>query len=156
MCFGLKWKEYDYIPPSCKVRPVPERPRGQDKVAGASLKVNARDSGFECMYGFRYAADNGIKEAGKDPWSLRQTAIYQKFDSTLDKVVWVCIGASKETEKYITEHTASPDRLGITDLFLIHAYIIGTSLASWKCYILDLAESIQEIVRQPQEFRVLY
>jgi len=99
------------------------------------------------MYGFRYAVDKGDKEM--DRWSVRQTAIYQKYDSTFDKVIWICVGPSKETEKYIIEHAISPNRLSVADLFLIHAFIIETSLASWKPYILYLSERIQDIVCQP-------
>jgi hypothetical protein len=143
MCFGFKVKEYDYTPPSCKVRQI------QDSIVGATLQVKAQGSGFECIYGFRYAVDKGMKEIERNRWSVRQTAIYQKYDPTFDKMIWICIGASKETEKYITEHVISANRLGIADPFLIHASIIGTSLASWKPYILYLSESIQEIVCQP-------
>lgn len=146
MCFGFKRKEYDYTPPSCTVRHIPEQPRGQDKTC---LEVETQSSGFECMHGVRYAVDKGSEEVERDRWAVRQTAIYHKYDSTFDKVVWICIGASKETEKYITEHAISPSRLGIADQFLIHAFIIGTSLASWKPYRLYLSESYQKIVCRP-------
>lgn len=155
MCFGFKKKEYDYTPPSCKVRNIHEQPRGQDRIVPAALQVKAQGSSFECTYGFRYAVDTGNKEIERNRWSVRQTALYQKYDSTSDKVVWICIGASKKTEKYITEHTISSDGLGIADPFLIHACIIETSLASWKPYIQYLSESIQDIVCQPTRiFRV--
>ena len=146
-CFGFKRTEYDYTPPSCKVRHIPEQSRDQNKIFGPAVEVKAQDSGFECMYGFRYAVDKGDKEM--DRWSVRQTAIYQKYDSTFDKVIWICVGPSKETEKYIIEHAISPNRLSVADLFLIHAFIIETSLASWKPYILYLSERIQDIVCQP-------
>jgi hypothetical protein len=154
-CFGFKRKEYDYTPPSCKVRHISQQPWDQDNIVGAALDAKTQGSGFECMYGFRYAVDKGTEETWRNRWSVRQTAVYQKYDSTIDKVVWICVGASKETEKYITEHSISHNRLGIADLFLIHAFIIGTSLASWRSYILYLSESIQKIVRQPPEFCAL-
>src|ERR1700712_1198539 len=83
MSFGRKTKDYDFGPPTLRFRYIGRPETKNDSTASSSYEETTRS--FECAYGFRYAFD---KETESDPWSTRQTAVYQKFDAKQNRTVW--------------------------------------------------------------------
>jgi hypothetical protein len=87
-----------------------------------------------------------MNEYGKDkePWSIRQTAIYQKYE--LGAETWVFISASKQAEaevdKYI--HNSAIDSPGRKNPFDLHLVLLNVAMANWRWYIKSLVERATE------------
>jgi hypothetical protein len=100
---------------------------------------------LECVYGLRYVELNGYDET-KDPWSVRQTAIYQKYDRGIQ--TWLFISASKKTEvlvdKYILQVAAENEKSLLGNPFELHLFLIGASLENWRWYIKSLVEQVTD------------
>lgn len=140
MSFGRKTKEYDFGPPTLRFRHI-GRPEASKDSKGLSYHGAARS--YECAYGFRYAFD---KENGIEPWTVRQTAVYQKFDAQQNQTVWVLIGASADTALLVQKHLEHNSHALEGHPFLLHSIIIDNSLANWRWYILDLTKQVQDMV----------
>ena len=98
---------------------------------------------LECAYGLRYVEKNGYGDK-KEPWSVRQTAIYQKYKNGME--TWVFISASKQAETKVIEYI---DRFGInrpssTTPFDLHLILLEVALANWRWYIKSLVERTTE------------
>jgi hypothetical protein len=126
--FGFKPEEYEYSSPSVHY-------------------VSNDTQTLECLYSFRYAADNGKRDPEKDPWSIRQTAIYQRYDFNTAKVIWVGVGASQEAEALMHSHLkGGSQRSSVSDIFTLHASLIKVSLADWRGLLLDVKKKVQKLV----------
>lgn len=141
MSFGRKTKEYDFGPPTLRFRYI-GKPETRNDPTGLSYHEATRS--FECAYGFRYAFD---KENETELWTVRQTAVYQKFDAKENQTVWVLIGASAETAILVQKHLERSSRGLEGHPFLLHSIIIDNSLGNWRWYILDLTQQVQDMVR---------
>jgi hypothetical protein len=80
----------------------------------------------------------------QDPWSVRQTAIYQKYDHGIQ--TWLFISASKKTEllvnKYIRQIAAGDKKSLSRNPFELHLSLIDASLENWRWYIKSLVERV--------------
>ncbi|KAF2454562.1 hypothetical protein BDY21DRAFT_352121 [Lineolata rhizophorae] len=128
MSFGFKQREDDFAPPACKFR---------------LLHSGSTIGGYECCYGFRYVAENATGDQKKEKWSVRQTAVYQKYEKTLERCIWVVIGASADAEARIDRFLHSAINTCATDPFALHLTLLENSLAEWRWYLADLSERVQ-------------
>jgi hypothetical protein len=103
----------------------------------------------ECAYGFRYAIRNQRDEEAKwnpdyDPWSIRQTAVYQQYQSSTNKMVFVLISASdlakKNLEAAITHAQYQGKQL---NAFELHRVLISSWKGNWRLYIRALEEALK-------------
>ncbi|KAI9775067.1 MAG: hypothetical protein M1839_001459 [Geoglossum umbratile] len=92
---------------------------------------------LEFCYSVRYMEKNG-RETG-DPWSLRQSGVYQKVDAQTENSVWILLQPAESIRRRLRknleelgEHT--PDR----DPFRYHILILSSSLRNWNEYIVDV------------------
>lgn len=99
---------------------------------------------IECAYGFRYVELNNRtlekrENPDYDPWSVRQSAIYQQYDSHYDRIMFILISASdsvcKGLEEAIQRAGAKQKKLNAFDL---HRIIISTLHENWRLYIRSL------------------
>lgn len=134
MSFGYKNKEYDFAPPACRFRLLyPLSPEG------CSIK------GYECAYGLRYVADNGNPD-GRERWSIRQYAVYQKHDPPCNQVIWVFVGIPKESsiEKHVMDHIRKHPFTNSMHSFALHLTLIEASIFAWRWYLNDMTERVQD------------
>ena len=99
----------------------------------------------EIAYAFRYAERNN--RSVQEPWSIRQTAIYQKFKATYRSSSWVMIAASERTETSLDRYIKSCENITQLNPFEIHLVVLDTILANWRPYIVGLTERITQQVR---------
>lgn len=99
---------------------------------------------LECAYGFRYVELNHRTEGSKDnpdydPWSVRQTTVYQQYSSTLDRVTFVLIAPSSKGRKCLEMalKRSIGDQRPI-NAFDLHRIIISTLHENWRHYIRSL------------------
>jgi hypothetical protein len=80
-----------------------------------------------------------IDNPDHDPWSIRQSAVYQQYDSSKEKMVFVLITPSQSVktglEKAVDISVNGSKRL---DAFELHRIIIGTLHDNWRMYIRSL------------------
>ena len=106
----------------------------------------------ECAYGFRYVKLNGRSRMMKDnpdydPWSIRQTAVYQQYNCTGCKVVLILIASSDEAEANLEEQMiqlkVDSKRL---NPFQLHLILIATLRENWRLYIRSLEHALTKQV----------
>jgi len=97
---------------------------------------------LECAYGLRYVEENGYGNR-KDPWSVRQTAIYHKYEKEMG--TWILISPSKQAKAKIIENiNLEKLKTGVKNPFELHVVLLDTALANWRWYIKSLVEQVTE------------
>ena len=145
MCYGFREKELDFVPPGPRF-----------KVTDCRVLHDLQD--FEIVYGFRYMVKVADVRCGDGRWAARQSTVYQKFDYTLDKNVWILIAPSEETESYTQRYLEAISNIksgnfsrhgvgdtlheGIIQAFATHVLLIEASMANWRWYIEDLMSKV--------------
>lgn len=118
--------------------------------------VNSLHPGFkvqsnfvECAYGLRYVELNNHGHQ-KEPWSVRQTAVYHKYGG--DNETWVFISPSLLIESKAMEHVDQFKTKDIKEInpFALHLKLIIAALSNYRWYIKSLVERATE-----QSFRVV-
>jgi hypothetical protein len=99
---------------------------------------------IECAYGFRYVELNHRKVSNLDnpdydPWSVRQTGVYQQYNSSLDRVTFVLIAPSKKAKKRLglAVQRCLEDKRCL-NVFDLHRIIISTLHENWRRYTRSL------------------
>jgi len=102
----------------------------------------------ECAYGFRYVERNHRENAMRDnpdydPWSVRQSAIYQQYDSARDRVTFILISPSATMTRNLEEAVCrSRTRKKRLNAFDLHRIIISTLYENWRIYIRSLERTL--------------
>ncbi|KAF2184449.1 hypothetical protein K469DRAFT_709209 [Zopfia rhizophila CBS 207.26] len=130
--FGQKDSESEVGPPPLKFHPLCESKDNQYR-------------GFECSYILRYIEFTDRK-ARKQPWSLRQFAVYHRYKPKRQNwcSTWILVGASQRTEVRLDQYTRSIDDLVGSNPFEIHIIFLDTAIASWRPYLVDLTRQVTE------------
>lgn len=106
----------------------------------------------ECAYGFRHVKLNGrahMMEGNPDydPWSVRQTAVYQQYSSTQDKNTFLLIAPSNEAranlEQEVLRLRGGRKRL---NPFHLHLILVATLHDNWRLYIRNLEHRLTKQV----------
>jgi hypothetical protein len=79
---------------------------------------------------------------------LRQYVIYHKYNPTASSrcSTWFFIGASQRTDKALDNYVQHVEDLYEVHPFELHLIFIDNAIASWRPYLVDLAERISIIV----------
>ncbi|KAG0646847.1 3-phosphoinositide-dependent kinase 2, partial [Hyphodiscus hymeniophilus] len=105
---------------------------------------------FECAYGFRYVRRNGrshmmVDNSDYDPWSVRQTVIYQQYNSFINKVTFVVVSPSDEVRVILEDEVLHSREDGKRiDPFHLHLILIGNVHESWRLYIRSVERDLTE------------
>jgi hypothetical protein len=92
----------------------------------------------ECAYGLRYVELNN-KEDEREPWSVRQMAVHQRYDQEALSCNWIMIAAPKSIEKRMDDYMVDYDPF-VGNPFEFHVAIFETALANWRWYIASLTD----------------
>ncbi|MCJ1394648.1 hypothetical protein MMC18_007528 [Xylographa bjoerkii] len=128
LLFGGKTGENEIAPPQMRFRML-----GDDH----SDPIDSFCTGFECVYGLRYVELNGRKDT-IEPWSIRQTVVYNKYIMEQQSSTWVFIAASETAERRMDKYVKSVDKVEDSNPFEIHLILLDTALASWRPYLIYL------------------
>ena len=88
----------------------------------------------------------------KDPWSIRQTAVYQQFSFNDERSTWIMVQLAKPIRNIIEKVIAgdkprsSTTREHWLQPIVIHTMILTMSQRRWKPYIQYLAERLASLV----------
>lgn len=141
---NFRWRMRD-----AEIGPLPIRFRlTSDKSYGLSLRDHEIWSNIptECAYIVRYIEFTNRK--GKEPWSLRQFVIYHKYNPTPEQrcSTWFLMGATQRTDASLDGYVEHVGDLNNAHPFELHLIFLDTAIASWRPYLVDLAERISVIV----------
>ncbi|RWA04536.1 hypothetical protein EKO27_g10569 [Xylaria grammica] len=90
---------------------------------------------YELCYLLRTYEKHGRKWLN-DPWSLRQMAVYERFDASEGRSVWILIQPFSRGKSEFLRQCFRSQASRITDAKL-HGAFIGTALANWRWYLDD-------------------
>lgn len=101
----------------------------------------------ELCYNIRYVERNG--RGTGDPWSLRQTGIYQKYYPAAKRSVWILLEPSKtlqERLRTILNSKRSDSDVGERSPMLLHTLILFMTASNWGSYLDDLDSEVKALV----------
>lgn len=98
----------------------------------------------ECAYALRYVELNNRNT--QKPWSLRQTAVYHRYDAKDDVSTWVMISASQKMETCMDRYVKSLRSVSAPNPFNVHVLLFDTALANWRPFIISLTQKINKQV----------
>lgn len=110
-------------------------------------KVRSTRSNYsECTYILRFVELNHRGE--KNPWSPRQFLVFQRFSPS---TIWIFVALSKsmrrELQSYLSRSTGLP-----RDPFIIHLILINAAAATWRGYLVYIAEELRELVWETSHY----
>ena len=101
---------------------------------------------LELSYILQFTEKNGRNRG--DPWSLRQTGVYQQATFRSHQSVWILLQLSQATRQILEKEVGSPSRYlskGDSPMAL-HALLLGASVDNWGDYVRDLSGHLSDIV----------
>jgi hypothetical protein len=89
-----------------------------------------------------------VEKNGRDwgsPWSLRQTAVYQRFDVKSRKSVWILMQPSKHIRHWLENNLLG---IGKSDesFMLLHILFLSSMEENWTDYLEDLLLRVNGLV----------
>ncbi|KAL4862469.1 hypothetical protein BDV12DRAFT_190391 [Aspergillus spectabilis] len=104
---------------------------------------------FETLYIMKYAFEKPFQEKGKDPWVLRQTGVYHKYEFATKNSTWVFLHPKQDCEfqKRLMHFIQSPNQRASLHLnpLLIHSLLFGTFFPAWRDYLKELESRVLPI-----------
>jgi hypothetical protein len=100
---------------------------------------------LELGYNLKYVAPHG-RTFPKDPFSIRETGIYHKFDSEAQESIWIFMQASDALKDRLRRtHERSKDIVPMNQ-FLMHASIFHNLSEYWRDYLVYLEDTFSKLV----------
>lgn len=83
-----------------------------------------------------------------DPWSLRQTGVYQQATFNSHRSAWIFLQLSRSTKIVLENALRSQLKcFGQSDSpMTLHALLLGATVDNWGEYIQDLSTQLREVV----------
>lgn len=104
----------------------------------ARLQMTRAKTFAEMVFVLKYPEHNGRSD-GADPWSIRQTCVYQSFDSLTTSSLWMLVNPRQNTaaDSRIKGLLSAPE--GFLNLHqqppLIGLVVLSTYFANWRTYM---------------------
>jgi hypothetical protein len=102
-------------------------------------------NGIECAYVLRFVELNHRKNA-RDPWSLRQSAVYHQYRATTRSSTWLTIALSQRAQSRLDSYIRVSGDLSRYDPFELHLLLLDTATTNWRPYLVDMAAQTNEQV----------
>ncbi|KAH6872126.1 hypothetical protein BKA58DRAFT_410329 [Alternaria rosae] len=113
-------------------------------------------SGRDLRFSYNLRSVEPTSRRSKEPWSIRQCAVYHTFDVENGKMIWIIVKGNKEIQKRVTEvserstHSGDPLR-SRSNAFTIsletHMLLCNWSGENWRWYINDFEDQLQALTR---------
>lgn len=108
------------------------------------------DKIIEVAYVLKYAFCKPVKDK-MDPWAIRQTAVYQKYDTETNRSTWIFFNPTMDCafqERLMTLLRSPSQVLALKrQPLLIHNILLGTFFPLWRDYLAHYERKILTIVR---------
>ena len=82
------------------------------------------------------------------PWSLRQTGVYQRYDTLTERSVWILLQPSDYMHRRLSEPLNKNDFMTGIPLspFYLHGIFLYASERNWTDWIEDVQHRIESLV----------
>ncbi|KAL4960020.1 uncharacterized protein BDV14DRAFT_193313 [Aspergillus stella-maris] len=104
---------------------------------------------IEIVYIIKYAFEKPLEEKGKDPWVLRQTGVYHKYDFTTKNSTLIFLNPTQQcqfqTRLMNLVRLQEQQAQLIQNPLLVHSILFGTFCAAWRDYLKHLESRILSI-----------
>ena len=92
-----------------------------------------------------------------DPWSVRQTAVYQKYSSAQEKLIFILIAPSDEAGLNLEHEVLRLKGNGKhINPFHLHLILVSTIHENWRLYIRSLeralTKQVSDILQRPTKY----
>ncbi|OLE52323.1 MAG: hypothetical protein AUG51_18615 [Acidobacteria bacterium 13_1_20CM_3_53_8] len=143
LCFGAKLGDNEVGPPQLRFRCLSASVDETFPDYGTYLCCILRLKHFklistECAYVLRFVELNNRNE--KAPWSIRQTALYQRYTSRSRTSTMVFVALSNKAEERLQYFIREAGGLAGLNPFEVHLLILDTVMANWRPYMMYLAK----------------
>jgi hypothetical protein len=88
------------------------------------------------------------------PWSLRQTAVYQRFDIKSKKSAWILMQPSTHIRDWLENNLSGIDKLD-ESFMLLHLLFLSSMEENWTDYLDDLILQVNALVGRIQPSNIL-
>ncbi|KAF1992838.1 hypothetical protein P154DRAFT_528198 [Amniculicola lignicola CBS 123094] len=104
-----------------------------------------RHSGYELFYNLRFVERNGRNRG--DPWSLRQTGIYQKYAPDRQHSTWIILQLSKSTRTGLEDMLKAQAATHTSDThpMSLHPIFLQATASNWSEYVQSLTRDLDLI-----------
>ncbi|KAJ5668871.1 hypothetical protein N7462_009941 [Penicillium macrosclerotiorum] len=100
------------------------------------FKFNGRT--IEVVYVLKYPVCRSV-EGGMDPWAIRQTAVYQKYETDTNRSTWIFLNPTLDCvfQERLTRLLRNPSLVQAFKIqpLLIHNILFGTFFPLWRDYL---------------------
>ncbi|KAL5001042.1 hypothetical protein BDV10DRAFT_199606 [Aspergillus recurvatus] len=111
------------------------------------LRVSAES--IEIIYIIKYAFDKSPVDKGRDPWVLRQTGVYHKYEFSTRNSTWLFLNPTTDCkfQDRLKRYLLTPaERSSLScNPLLIHSMLFGTFFPAWRDYLKHLEGRILPI-----------
>ena len=133
--FGSRRREVEIVPPRMRFRQSSPLP-------------SASGRRLEWIYVLRFVELNG-RGSEVEPtsqWSLRQSAVYCRYDCNTRSASWLFVALSKETRRKLQSYyeVFAQSTVEGHDPAAVHCLILSIGISNWRHYAIDLASEIDE------------
>ena len=96
----------------------------------------------EFCYAIRYIVQNG-RSTGPS-WSMRQSAVYQQFDTHRRSSTWILLQPSADAQRRFNE--IQRDSVRSTNPMIFHVAFLFSTMYYWKDYITSIRAELDALV----------
>lgn len=107
-------------------------------------KPNTRPRKTEICYNLHYMTQNGRNRG--DPWSLRQTGVYQKSHLSTGTSAWILMQLAADTRAHLEKRLAGRG-VSLQNPMQLHTLILLSTARNWTDYLEHLDTQLTELVR---------
>lgn len=156
--FGRKASSTDSGYGGCKRRIEyisPNKPEKQRNIDYYGMTVSIFSTHFdtygkvEICYNIKYVEKN--YRLPDEPWSIRQTCIYQKFEYSKKSSTWILVQPSGQVQSRIQEvfkaRTVEDIEKSVHNPLDLHLVFLSAAAENWRWYYNSLEEALVEMVR---------
>ncbi|EWC46539.1 hypothetical protein DRE_04262 [Drechslerella stenobrocha 248] len=138
---------HEVFPPFFKVvHSYGSRTEDDNETYDAFSQITSVESqDYEICYNLRYFELNG--RVPENPWSLRQTGVYHKYNAAIGKSVWIFLRPSERMIKLLENtlrYDSANSSIDTRAVLIYHALFISAALHSWKSYISFLESKLKK------------
>lgn len=98
----------------------------------------------ECAYMVQFVELNHRNET--NPWSVRQSLIYHRSQRHSESSKWLFVAATLLIRGQVNAYSELSPSPRDQDPFVLHLLIVNTVVASWRRYLIYLAEEVRKQV----------
>lgn len=103
----------------------------------------------EICYNIKYVEKNERLE--NDPWSVRQTCVYQKFEYSKKSSTWILVQPSEKVQSRLPEvfkaRTTEDIENSVHNPLDVHLVFLSAAAENWRWYYNSLEEKLADMVR---------